>query len=140
MSHGLGSCQAADWRPHQSTSAALLAVLVAGGIYVLSLGGDPERLPVHAIASMCAADLPCPSRGLTRAFVCLARGNVEGARKYNVYAPRLFAVLILLGVFRALALLRCSPAERRQRLVADIIVSPMLFIWVLWPFITRSFS
>ena len=115
------------WTPHRIVSAVLLGVLVGGGLYLLSLGGDPERLPPHTIPSGCVEGQYCPSRGLTRAFVCLLRGDLAGARHYNSAAPFLFVAFAAQGPLRLWMLRPCPPERVRRRAILDGTVSAALF-------------
>lgn len=49
--------------------------------------------------------IPCPSCGMTRSFLALAKGNLEESISYHLFGPLLFLTFIIVTVHLAIELL-----------------------------------
>ena len=75
----------------------------------------------------------CKSRGLTRAFSAIMRGEVEEARKLNRYSISIFVFFTL----QLAARIGCSiwfVARRKSMIVyLDVLMSSLYFLWTFIP-------
>lgn len=115
------------------------ALLVVGGyalFFALGLGLEAwlhrgiETCIFHGVTG-----LPCPGCGSTRAFRCLARGDLLQALRFNPLVSTL-ALLGLSGVLARAATGRClraeaSPAERRALLALAALALGANWAWLL---------
>ncbi len=63
--------------------------------------------------------VPCPGCGLTRSFVCLARGDLAAAWRFNPAGLLLFGLVVVQLPYRAIQLRRL--AKRRRELDWDLL-------------------
>ena len=109
--------------------AGLAAVLVAAAVMPV-----PEHGPVLC-AFRAVTSLPCPSCGMTRAFVALSHGDLRAATAFNVASPFVYAaawlglVLALAGICTEQELI--ARAWSKSRLIlAPIIIGLMTAAWI----------
>jgi hypothetical protein len=81
---------------------------------------------------------PSPSGGLSRAFSELIRGNLDDARRYNPFAPLLFAFFLIQGIQRLMVslLLVKTRTNKKHLLLADVSITITLFIYCFWGMIS----
>ena len=112
------------------TAAGLAGVLAAAALLPISDDG-PVLCLFRRVTS-----LPCPSCGMTRAFVALARGEFARAVAYNIAAPFVYAA-VWLGLALAVGELASGRAliaplwKRTWRIVLPVVVVVMATAWVL---------
>jgi hypothetical protein len=86
-----------DSRPRRE---GLLAAAMAGGVLAIAcILTSAEQGPTLCVFRA-ATTLPCPSCGMTRAFVALAHGDLPRAIGFNLASPLLFlatAIIFILG-------------------------------------------
>ncbi len=79
-----------SWR----VRAVVASISTGFGFGIASWGGPGSPVcPVHAVTG-----LWCPGCGLTRASLCLIRGDVPAALRFNVLSPLFLAVMVWGGV------------------------------------------
>lgn len=67
---------------------------ILGAIYHSQTNYQPLlQCPVKALTG-----IPCPSCGMTRGFICLARGDLNGACKENLFSPLVFVAFLVASV------------------------------------------
>lgn len=92
----------------------------------------------HPIKSM--YNFPVVSSGLSRSLSEMVRGNLEQARLFNPYGPRIFLFFIIQLLLR----ISCSILLFRNRfskntlLISDILTSVLLFLWAFIPFVAEQ--
>ena len=106
-------------------AGVLAAMLAYFGIF--SSTGD---YPVHAVVPGTLT-----STGLQRALSALVRGQVDVALQLNPYSVRVFVFIVSQFLFRLIfSLIYIFAVNHRRRLIiADAIISTLLFLWVFAP-------
>lgn len=79
--------------------------------------------------------LPCPSCGMTRAFIALAHGQLLAAMHYNVASPFLFSATIVIGLLGAIQSWRDADYLARlwragKRLLISLVLLLMAIAWI----------
>jgi hypothetical protein len=127
-------------RRYRSLGVSLSASAVIGLSLVLS--GPP--LPFPGCLFRVITGLPCPSCGLTHAFIALGHGRVSEAFLDNIMSPLLFVTLIgILGVsvYESLAgryLLQPLWARVKSKvLVGVLILAALSWTWNLFKHFTH---
>jgi hypothetical protein len=132
------------WRSARMLHATLLAlslvtVLLAA---VLEIQGEMHvalsgwTLPETCVWRKFMA-MNCPGCGMTRAFICLARGDFAGAWHFNPTALPLFAVVALQIPYRGWQLWRISRGQgewiSRWQVIVPVALGVVLLLrWVWW--------
>lgn len=120
------------WSPRALGAAAAAAT---GGILLLSrLLPSAEGGPVLCLFRA-VTTLPCPSCGMTRAFVALGHGDISSALHFNLASPAVFAaagILFVLSIFQAVWNRPILPTLWRaaRRPVAAVAILLMGAAWV----------
>lgn len=67
---------------------------ILGSIYHSQTNYQPLlQCPVKAFTG-----IPCPSCGMTRGFICLAKGDLNGAFRENLFSPLVFVAFLVASV------------------------------------------
>ena len=125
-------------QPHRVVSLVLLVVLLAGAVYVLSLGSDPTELPAHAIESACQPGMACASRGLTRAFVALRAGELDVALAFNRHALRIALFFGVQVLMRIRFLLPNDDGTEVRHAWMDVGLSLAFALWAFGPLVWQA--
>ena len=120
---------------HGQINLCLLTALLLVSAYALSLGSDPTRLPGHTIPSACAERGPCPSRGLTRAFVSIRAGEFERATQYNASAAGLLWFALSQLLLRVALLTPARRTRPRLSVGVDLAASLAMGAWAFAPLV-----
>lgn len=112
----------------------LAAVLEIQGESFVALSG--WTLPETCVWR-CWLEMNCPGCGMTRAFICLVRGNLAGAWQFNAAALPLFAAVALQIPYRGWQLWRLSHGKeewtsRWQAIVPLLLVGALIVRWFCW--------
>lgn len=79
-----------------------------------------------------ATGLPCPSCGMTRSWVWLARGHVFKALSYNPAGALLLGSLMWMGVVGAVRLITRDPKKLTHPIQ---LVGGLLIVWLVVPYL-----
>jgi hypothetical protein len=74
----------------QSVALACAALLAGSWLVRLRAFDGPVLCPTRLLFGV-----PCPGCGMTRAFACLWRGDLDAAVRLHPFAPALFVVLVV---------------------------------------------
>lgn len=124
---------------------AAIAVIAAASLLELrgttriALPGSPYVLP-----ELCTlkrnVGIPCPGCGMTRAFVCLAHGDVAAAWRFNPVALIAFGVVVAQIPYRVVQIARLATTRRALELpgtplAACVLAAALLMQWAwrIWP-------
>lgn len=117
-------------------TCGLAVVAATGAVLLLSRLLPPmDHGPVLCLFRALSG-LPCPSCGMTRAFIALGHGNVPGALHFNIASPAIYAsAVVVFGLACAQAainraLLPAAWKAVRRPLVAGAVVL-MGAAWIL---------
>jgi hypothetical protein len=85
---------------------------------------------------------PCFSCGLSHSFSLIVRGEIEEARKWNIYGMRVFLFFVLQFVLRIMfSIFYLKYKDTGKKLIIiDCIGSGGLFLLAFWPFLANIFS
>jgi len=115
-----------------------LAIALSFALFIRSDGRVALRgLDDHPVPETCLAKslfhVECPGCGLTRSFICLARGNLAASWSYN-HVGWLIALACLLQVpYRALSLAagRSLLAPRSSTIFGYVLIAALIVNWLV---------
>lgn len=129
--------------PRRSPYAWPVAMVVIGGLATLAAlvmhpGPDEWTYFFHTrFGGPCGfqetTGLPCPSCGMTRSWVWLARGHVIKAFTYNAAGASLLIGLWVMGFLGAVRLITRDP---RRWEVPFRLLSTAVMLWMLFPYLS----
>ena len=110
----------------------MLAVLGAV-LLVASLWPSADSLPLFCLIHL-VTTVPCPSCGMTHAFVAMGHGNWQGAWQANLAGPALYvSAWIIFGLALRQALsnrdLLGAAWKRGRALLVPAVLTLMAFAW-----------
>lgn len=132
-------------RRHPLMWPALMALLGLGAVLaslVFYPGGDEwTYLLGMRFGGECgfmeATGLPCPSCGMTRSWVWMARGHVFQAFTYNAAGALLWLGLALTGLLGAVRLVTRNPDKWK---VPMRVLSTLVIAWMIGPYLGLWFA
>lgn len=120
------------WAARQPPASPTLAFAAIGvGALLVARYVPLEKLPLPACVMRSATGWPCPTCGMTRAFVRFAHGDPTGALAFSPLGTLLAAAAVALGAWALLRLvgvlprspqLELRPAEQRVLRVGAVLV------------------
>jgi hypothetical protein len=120
---------------------SLLAIALSFALFIRPDGRVALRgLEAHPVPETCLAKemfhIECPGCGLTRSFICLARGDVAGSWAYN-HVGWLMALACLLQVpYRTVCLsTHRSLASRPSTIFGYVLIAALIVNWVINQFV-----
>ncbi|MFO7575478.1 MAG: DUF2752 domain-containing protein [Bacteroidales bacterium] len=97
---------------------------------------DRDNYPIICVHEAIIGE-PCPSCGLSHAFSLIVRGRLAEALDWNLYSLRMFlffALQLVMRVGLSLWYLKIPDrAIRNNLVVADTVVTSLMFILAFWP-------
>lgn len=78
--------------------------------------------------------IPCPACGLTRATVCLFKGDIASAFKFNPLFPLAYLLMGALCVYAALAIKNKGINKRTEKIFSVIFSAVLVIFIVVWIF------
>lgn len=123
------------WREPYIICNLIFAVVLAAVLAYFGIFSSATDYPIHAIASGTLT-----STGLQRALSELMRGNLTEALRFNCYSVGIFAFFVVQLVMRiSLGAIYIFCADKRRRLIlADAIISTLLFLCAFAPMAIRQ--
>lgn len=127
-------------RYHVAILTISFGVLIAASILQLS-GGDGVRLPGGStpLPETCFAQrmfgIECPGCGLTRSTICMMRGDIAAAARFNAMGPVLFVFIVAQLPYRGWALWQMKrrkvPALRGVNWIAVLVIVGLIGQWIV---------
>ncbi|MEE4114924.1 MAG: DUF2752 domain-containing protein [Marinilabiliaceae bacterium] len=113
-------------------AGVIILIFIYSGIFNTSENNYPLKCVHEQLSGM-----SCPSCGLSRSFSEMVRFNVDTARDFNHYGPRVFLFFVFQLVLRIsiLIYLRRNPGSIKIISGADIIISSVAFLFCFSQFI-----
>ena len=123
------------WREPYIICNLIFAVVLAAVLAYFGIFSSATDYPIHAIASGTLT-----STGLQRALSELMCGNLTEALQFNRYSVGIFAFFVVqLGMRLSLSAIYIFCADKRRRLIlADAIISTLLFLCAFAPMAIRQ--
>jgi hypothetical protein len=116
----------------------ILAGIIAGIIgYSALFSPEENKYPVHCTHKLLTGN-SCPTCGLSHSFSAMLRFNLEEARQFSSFGPRIFVF------FSGQLLLRCMfslawvtvPAIRKKLVWTDAALALIFFAWAFAPLLS----
>jgi len=105
--------------------------------YSLFFNPEKQNYPVHSLCDKYKVpEKKCISKGLSRSFSYIIRFEFDKAKKMNKLAIPLF--IFFLAQFTGRSLLFFAK-ENKKIILADVIISSLMFLWAFYPFIVNLF-
>ncbi|MBR5958374.1 MAG: hypothetical protein IKZ99_08430 [Salinivirgaceae bacterium] len=123
------------WREPYIICNLIFAVVLAVLLAYFGIFSSAADYPVHAVVSGTLT-----STGLQRALSALVHGQADVALQLNPHSVRVFVFIVSQLLFRLIfSLIYIFAANRRRRLIiADAIISTLLFLWAFAPMAARQ--
>jgi hypothetical protein len=91
---------ASAWRVRAIKLGLVASPVVAAYFYSHTQYSSPFFCPIKALTG-----IPCPGCGMTRSFIAIAQGNLQGAVAYHLFGIPLFLGLLIATVHLSLELI-----------------------------------
>ncbi len=124
---------------YASVNALFIVVILA--VFMYSFAFKTEKYPIPALLTQSTGLIP-PSRGLSKSFSEIVRGNISAAKLINPHSLQIFAFFFIQLVMRvagfAAAKIIGSPFPVKG-IAVDVCISLALFVFCFAPLISYTF-
>lgn len=124
-------------------SYKLINIIFAGiilAVFAYSLYYGGERIhPVPSASELLTGETSI-STGLSRSFSAIIRFDFEKARSLNPYGIRIFLCFLVQLFMRFGGFFLGDLKNRQNIIIADILLSALIFIILFWPFLIAVFQ